>query len=102
MGIEAFETPCHTAAHNMFILTIKDAEGISKMIFTGDCLFEGGVGMFFEGNADQMYTIMERLFTQKVTENHDKCVLFFGHDYGWKFYLWAADHLYGDKELTQF
>lgn len=50
--LQAFETPCHTAAHNMFIMTVKDLNGneeVNKMIFTGDCLFEGGVGMFFEG-----------------------------------------------------
>ena len=54
--LEAFETPCHTAAHNMWILRLDDAgqqaDGVNKVIFTGDCLFEGGVGMFFEGNAD--------------------------------------------------
>ena len=57
ISIEAFETPCHTAAHNMFILrltgdaavSVDDEGGVNQMIFTGDCLFEGGVGMFFEG-----------------------------------------------------
>ena len=25
-------------------------------------------------------------------------MLFFGHDYGWKNYLWASDYLFGGKE----
>ena len=57
--MEAFETPGHTAAHNMFIVTISEGK---KLIFTGDCLFEGGVGMFFEGNAENMYDILSKLF----------------------------------------
>ncbi len=69
------------------------------MIFTGDCLFEGGVGMFFEGNATQMNEILRRMFLEKITSNHEECALFFGHDYGWKNYLWAADYLFGDKVL---
>ena len=100
--MQAFETPCHTAAHNMFIMEIKDmAEGVNKMIFTGDCLFEGGVGMFFEGVPSQMYDIMDNLFNRLITQDHDRCALFFGHDYGWKNYLWAAEHLLGgNTEIT--
>ena len=58
--MEAFETPCHTAAHNMFIMRMLGSD--EKLIFTGDCLFEGGVGMFFEGNAENMYDILNNLF----------------------------------------
>lgn len=90
----AFETPCHTAAHNMFILDVLTGDlDVKKMIFTGDCLFEGGVGMFFEGNAAQMFTVFGRLF-EKVT-NPAECALFFGHDYGWKNYQWAAGEAMG-------
>ena len=67
VSIEAFETPCHTAAHNMFIMRVVAGaaanDGVDTMIFTGDCLFEGGVGMFFEGVPTQMYEILNRLFT---------------------------------------
>ena len=37
----------------MFIMRVVTGaaanDGVDTMIFTGDCLFEGGVGMFFEG-----------------------------------------------------
>ena len=99
MKVEAFETPCHTAAHNMFIVTLQE----QKLIFTGDCLFEGGVGMFFEGNADQMYDILSNLFTQRITtaEEQENTFLFFGHDYGWKNYMWAHDHLFAQKDMPE-
>ena len=101
--VEAFETPCHTRAHNMFIVTIVGAQDINKMIFTGDCLFEGGVGMFFEGNPEQMYTIMDNLFNRRITENHERCALFFGHDYGWKNYMWAHDFVFnGETTFNKF
>ena len=51
----------------MFIMTVVGAqEGVNKMIFTGDCLFEGGVGMFFEGNPRQMYENYDNLFNRKI------------------------------------
>ena len=52
----------------MFIMTVVGAqEGVNKMIFTGDCMFEGGVGMFFEGNPRQMYENYDNLFNRKIT-----------------------------------
>mmetsp|Transcript_39990 Transcript_39990/g.52323 ORF Transcript_39990/g.52323 Transcript_39990/m.52323 type:complete len:147 (-) Transcript_39990:256-696(-) len=86
----------------MFILKINDdaLEGVNKMIFTGDCLFEGGVGMFFEGVPEQMATNFDNLFTSRVKDGQDRCTLFFGHDYGFKNYLWAADHCFGDKDIA--
>lgn len=72
------------------------------MIFTGDCLFEGGVGMFFEGSAEQMATIYESLFFARVLEaDWSNCVLFFGHDYGWKNYNWAAKCLLGQGKTEE-
>ena len=66
--VEAFETPCHTAAHNIFIVALGDQsiQIKTRVMFTGDCLFEGGVGQFFEGYADNMYDIFANLFNQRV------------------------------------
>ena len=87
----------------MFIVTVEGAQDVNKMIFTGDCLFEGGVGMFFEGNPEQMYTIMDNLFNRRITENHERCALFFGHDYGWKNYMWAHDFVFnGETTMNKF
>ena len=43
-----------------------------------------------------MHEIMQRLFTQRIFGDQkelERCALFFGHDYGWKNYLWASQHL---------
>lgn len=44
-------TPCHTSGHVCFYVTTEDEPGV---VFTGDTLFLGGCGRFFEGNAQQM------------------------------------------------
>ena len=101
--ISAFETPCHTTGHCMFIMDVIDlsAEGVNKLIFTGDCLFEGGVGKFFEGNPEQMFTIFENLFNNRVPHFRESCVLFFGHDYGFMNYDWASNYLFAEREFPE-
>lgn len=56
-------------------------------MFTGDCLFEGGTGMFFEGTPLMMRNIMDGVRT--AIKPNTK--LFFGHNYGYWNYLWAND-----------
>ena len=63
-------------------------------LFTGDCLFEGGVGKFFEGNATMMYEVFDQMFTHRFPENTwNKTHMFYGHDYGWKNIKWAKDYM---------
>ena len=79
---------------------VQDAGDISvrtpnQFLFTGDCIFQGGVGMFFEGCAGGMAVIFDELFDKRfpVKQVHDRVALFYGHDYGWKNLTWAADFL---------
>ncbi|XP_019191838.1 PREDICTED: hydroxyacylglutathione hydrolase cytoplasmic-like [Ipomoea nil] len=46
-------TPCHTNGHISYFVSSK--EGGQPAVFTGDTLFAGGCGKFFEGTAEQMY-----------------------------------------------
>lgn len=86
----------------MFIMDVVDLPvGVNRMIFTGDCLFEGGVGKFFEGNPEQMFTIFENLFNHRVPTNQENCALFFGHDYGFMNYDWARNYLFAEKEFPE-
>jgi len=101
--LKAIETPCHTAAHTMFAAKLPSAadDAVNQMIFTGDCLFEGGVGMFFEGVPAQMTTILSRMLMEYDSDDaRQRCAMFFGHDYGFKNYVWAADHAFGDNKLS--
>jgi len=52
----AIRSPCHTTGHTMFRLNIR---GGKTLLFTGDCFFQGGIGMFFEGTASNMLEIVE-------------------------------------------
>ena len=52
LNILCLSTPCHTKGHICYYVT--DAQGDSKAVFTGDTLFLGGCGRFFEGDGRQM------------------------------------------------
>jgi glyoxylase-like metal-dependent hydrolase (beta-lactamase superfamily II) len=49
-------------------------------MFTGDCIFHGGLGQFFEGTPTGMHSILKNV---KATIP-GKTKLFYGHDYGLK------------------
>ncbi len=54
-------------------------------LFTGDTLFRGGVGKFFEGTADQMHA---SLFTA-LGGVPDETLVYAGHEYTAALYGWA-------------
>ena len=109
--IEAFESACHTRGHMMYIMkalsfTSQNVEAMSsdncnQFLFTGDCIFEGGVGMFFEGCADNMKMIFDELFDRRFANMHEhhKVALFYGHNYGWKNLYWAHDYMTASLDL---
>ncbi len=55
----ALLTPCHTKGHLLFELEGQDSE--PNVLFTGDTLFVGGCGKFFEGTAQDMYSNITRI-----------------------------------------
>ena len=71
MKVKCFHTPCHTQGHIIYYLQAGDGEGaenemeaymddngykiiknVNRCAFTGDTIFIGGCGKFFEGNAE--------------------------------------------------
>ncbi|XP_032789380.1 hydroxyacylglutathione hydrolase, mitochondrial isoform X2 [Daphnia magna] len=54
LEIQCLFTPCHTSGHICYYLPPSSVNG-QAAVFTGDTLFQGGCGRFFEGTADQMY-----------------------------------------------
>lgn len=59
--IRALHVPCHTRGHvAYFIDGAACADGV-PIVFTGDTLFGGGVGKFFEGTAEQMSGSLAKL-----------------------------------------
>lgn len=59
MTIRALHTPCHTRGHTCFVVSGDPAT--PPVAFTGDTLFSGGCGKFFEGDAATMAASLAKL-----------------------------------------
>ncbi|CVK89537.1 probable hydroxyacylglutathione hydrolase [Fusarium mangiferae] len=66
-------TPCHTQDSICFFVE----DGKDKAVFTGDTLFIGGCGRFFEGNAEEMHEALNR----RLAALPDDTVVYPGHEY---------------------
>ncbi|KRX06961.1 hypothetical protein PPERSA_07124 [Pseudocohnilembus persalinus] len=101
-NIKAFHTPCHTIGHAMYYFEpqqqqLQISEDDNKIIqeqinfdsqsalFTGDTIFLGGVGRFFEGNSQQMYKNFQIL--KELPKDTD---IYCGHEYTVANYEWAS------------
>jgi len=72
--VSVFFTPCHTRGH---VLYYCEQEGRAPCIFTGDTLFIGGCGRFFEGDASQMYHALVEVISKLSSKTQVYC----GHEY---------------------
>jgi hydroxyacylglutathione hydrolase len=57
LEIQALHTPCHTTGHICYYVKGNN----ERVVFTGDTLFIGGCGRFFEGTAEQMLNSLDKL-----------------------------------------
>ncbi|KAI5652048.1 hydroxyacylglutathione hydrolase-like protein [Phthorimaea operculella] len=57
LNVKCLFTPCHTSGHICYYVEAP-GEPKEKVVFTGDTLFLGGCGRFFEGTADQMFAAL--------------------------------------------
>ncbi|XP_061713115.1 hydroxyacylglutathione hydrolase, mitochondrial [Cydia pomonella] len=76
LNVQCLFTPCHTAGHICYFVSAPE-EGSDPAVFTGDTLFLGGCGRFFEGTADQMY----RALVEILSKLPDQTKVFCGHEY---------------------
>lgn len=74
LNVTCYHTPCHTSGHICYFVEGPKGE---KAVFTGDTLFLGGCGRFFEGNAEQMYSAL----IEKLGTLPDETQVFCGHEY---------------------
>jgi len=73
--IRCLHTPCHTRDSICYYVT--DTQNPSqKGVFTGDTLFIGGCGRFFEGTAEEMHKALSYLGTLP-----DDTLTWVGHEY---------------------
>lgn len=73
LKIKCIFTPCHTTGHICYYIEAPNG----RAIFTGDTLFGGGCGRFFEGTPQQMYTAL----IDKLSLLPNETNVFCGHEY---------------------
>ncbi len=74
LRVRALHTPCHTSGHACYVVAVP---GGRTLVFTGDTLFVGGCGKFFEGGGAQM----ERSLNTTLAALDDDALVFCGHEY---------------------
>ncbi|EWM30120.1 hydroxyacylglutathione mitochondrial [Nannochloropsis gaditana] len=82
LSVRALYTPCHTKGHVLFLVTPQDEAGpgtspTAPVLFSGDTLFVGGCGRFFEGDGAQM---VEALMG-RVASLSPETLVYCGHEY---------------------
>ncbi|XP_076169568.1 hydroxyacylglutathione hydrolase, mitochondrial-like isoform X2 [Ptiloglossa arizonensis] len=74
LKVQCLATPCHTTGHICYYIT---GDQDPPAVFTGDTLFAGGCGRFFEGTAEQMYQALIKILGSLPNETKVYC----GHEY---------------------
>ncbi|KAK7500779.1 hypothetical protein BaRGS_00008023 [Batillaria attramentaria] len=75
LNVRCLFTPCHTSGHICYYVT--GPSGTNPAVFTGDTLFVGGCGKFFEGTAKEMYTAL----VEKLAALPQETKVYCGHEY---------------------
>ncbi|KAI0024336.1 beta-lactamase-like protein [Xylariomycetidae sp. FL0641] len=73
IAVKGLYTPCHTQDSICWFMQ----DGQEKVVFTGDTLFHGGCGRFFEGNAEEMHTALNKTLSSLP----DDTKVYPGHEY---------------------
>jgi len=73
--VTALYTPCHT--QDSICWFMEDKGRGQRVVFTGDTLFIGGCGKFFEGTADEMHTALNKTLASLP----DDTKVYPGHEY---------------------
>ncbi|CAM9520979.1 unnamed protein product [Ascophyllum nodosum] len=71
--VKCLHTPGHTVGHICYYVT----EGEQKAVFTGDTLFVGGAGRFFEGTPEEM----QHSLAEKLGKLPPETLVYCGHEY---------------------
>ncbi|KAG4034112.1 hypothetical protein MFRU_003g00870 [Monilinia fructicola] len=77
IDVKALYTPCHTQDSICWFMEDGKGEGVKKAVFTGDTLFHGGCGRFFEGTAEEMHTALNKTLAAVP----DDTFVYPGHEY---------------------
>ncbi|KAH9909983.1 hydroxyacylglutathione hydrolase [Xylariomycetidae sp. FL2044] len=73
VDVKGLYTPCHTQDSICWFMQ----DGDDKVVFTGDTLFHGGCGRFFEGTAEEMHTALNKTLASLPADTK----VYPGHEY---------------------
>ncbi|KAL4891278.1 beta-lactamase-like protein [Aspergillus ambiguus] len=73
ISVKALHTPCHTQDSICYFMQ----DGEERVVFTGDTLFIGGCGRFFEGTAPEMH----KALNETLASLPDDTKVYPGHEY---------------------
>ncbi|KAL8656746.1 MAG: hypothetical protein Q9226_002560, partial [Calogaya cf. arnoldii] len=73
ISVKALRTPCHTQDSICWLME----DGDETVVFTGDTLFIGGCGRFFEGTPAEMHTALNKTLAALP----DDTKVYPGHEY---------------------
>ncbi|KAI4204523.1 MAG: hypothetical protein LQ350_001073 [Teloschistes chrysophthalmus] len=73
ISVKSLHTPCHT--QDSICWLVEDGE--DRVVFTGDTLFIGGCGRFFEGTPAEMHTALNKTLASLP----DDTKVYPGHEY---------------------
>ncbi|KAJ3574565.1 hypothetical protein NP233_g1677 [Leucocoprinus birnbaumii] len=76
INVRCLATPCHTQDSICYYVTDPTDTSHPGGVFTGDTLFIGGCGRFFEGTADEMNKSLKYIGSLP-----DKTIVYNGHEY---------------------
>lgn len=80
LEVVCLRTPCHT--QDSICYYVKDSDTNEQCLFTGDTLFTGGCGRFFEGNGQEMDQALNKTILEGVGEpNWNMTRVYPGHEY---------------------
>ena len=94
--VKCLLTPGHTIGHMCYLVTCPTSTDVKQAVFTGDCLFIGGCGKFFEGTAADMFPSLRRLF-----ELDEDTLVYCGHEYTTSNYRFALSIDSTNQSLIQ-
>nr|PVC52303.1 hydroxyacylglutathione hydrolase [Theileria orientalis] len=76
LKIRCIKASCHTTGHIMYFVYSPEKPDLQPILFTGDTIFVGGCGRFFEGSGELMLGIMRRVKTLPPNT-----LIYCGHEY---------------------
>lgn len=95
LQVDVLDAPCHTSGHVLYKVYHPQAADDGVALFTGDTMFVGGIGAFFEGNAALMCQALRKVYNMHLHghnthEADSRTFVFPGHEYTVNFLTFSA------------